>query len=49
MFLIGKNLWNKILPQEISYERFTELYKIALEEIDLNERIRAMIRQAIEQ
>lgn len=48
MFLIGKDLWNKILPREISYERFTELYKIALEEIDLNERIKSMIRSALE-
>ena len=47
MFLIGKNLWDKILPQGISYERFTELYKIALEEIDLNERIKTMIRGAL--
>lgn len=48
MFLIGKKLWDKILPLGISYERFTELYKIALEEIDLNTRIRLMIRKAIE-
>ncbi|MFR6141775.1 MAG: hypothetical protein ACLUJM_03430 [Finegoldia sp.] len=47
MFLIGKKLWNKILPKGISYERFTELYKIALEEIDLNERIKSMIRSAV--
>ncbi|WP_198142962.1 hypothetical protein [Sneathia sanguinegens] len=48
MFLIGKDLWNKILPKGIVYERFTELYKIALEEIDLNERIKSMIRSALE-
>lgn len=48
MFLIGKDLWNKILPNGIGYERFTELYKIALEEIDLNKRIKSMIRSALE-
>lgn len=48
MFLIGKDLWNKILPEGIPYERFTELYKVALEEIDLNERIKEMIRKAVE-
>lgn len=47
MFLIGKNLWEKILPEDISFERFTELYKFALEDIDLNKRIREMIRIAV--
>lgn len=48
MFLIGKKLWEKILPEDITYERFTELYKIALVEIDLNERIKVMIRRSLE-
>ncbi|QOQ80014.1 TdeIII family type II restriction endonuclease [Aerococcus urinaeequi] len=48
MFLIGKNLWDKILPNDISFEKFTELYQIAMEEIDLNERIKEMIRKGIE-
>lgn len=43
MFLIGKDLWNKILPKGISYKRFTELYKIALDEIDLNKRIKLLL------
>lgn len=43
MFLIGKNFWDIILPSGISYNRFTELYKTALEEIDLNSRIKIMI------
>lgn len=47
MFLIGSDLWNTILPDGISYKRFTELYKMALEEIDLNFRINGMIRKAI--
>lgn len=47
MFLIGKNFWNKILPNDISYERFTELYKLALEELDLNTRIKEMIKDAL--
>lgn len=48
MFLIGKKFWNTILPDGITYERFTELYKMALEELDLNSRIREMIRRTLE-
>lgn len=33
MFLIGKNLWKKILPNGISFEEFEEIYKEALEDI----------------
>lgn len=47
MFLIGKDFWNTILPDEIRYEKFTELYKMALEEIDLNSRIKEMIKKAV--
>lgn len=47
MFLIGKDFWNKILPQGIDYERFTELYKLALEELDLNSRINQMIKNTL--
>ena len=47
MFLIGKRFWNTILPDGISYERFTELYKMALEDLDLNTRINEMIRKTI--
>ena len=38
MFLIGKNLWKKILPNGISFEEFEEIYKEALEDIHLNDR-----------
>ena len=48
MFLIGKQFWNKILPEGINYERFTELYKLALEEIDLNSRINSMIKNTLD-
>lgn len=47
MFLIGKRFWNTILPEGITYERFTELYKMALEELDLNSRIKEMIRRTV--
>ncbi|WP_295068753.1 TdeIII family type II restriction endonuclease [Ruminococcus sp.] len=47
MFLIGKNFWNTILPDGIKYERFTEIYKEALEELDLNLRINEMIKKTI--
>jgi len=48
MFLIGKNFWNKILPVGISYEMFEEIYKEALEDIDLNARIHSMIDNCTE-
>jgi len=43
MFLIGKNFWSRVLPDEVSFDKFLELYKSALEEIDLNNRINSMI------
>lgn len=46
MFLIGKDFWEKILPEGISFETFTGLYKDALTEIDLNQRVRTMIDEA---
>ncbi len=48
MFLIGKKFWDTILPEEITYKRFTEIYRIALEELDLNLRIKEMIKKTIE-
>lgn len=47
MFLIGSALWNKILPEGISFDDFTEIYKEALEEIGLNSRINDMIRNCL--
>ncbi len=47
MFLIGKAFWNTILPTGITYERFTALYKTAMEELDLNARIKEMIRRTV--
>ncbi len=47
MFLIGKAFWNVILPEGINYERFTALYRAALEDIDLNQRIKTMIDRTV--
>lgn len=47
MFLIGKTFWSKILPDSISFEDFEQIYKEALEEIDLNHRIKLMIEDCI--
>lgn len=47
MFLIGSQFWNKILPEPITYEKFTQLYKEALEELDLNNQIKTMIEDTI--
>ena len=43
MFLIGKDFWNKILPESVPFDRFTVIYKAALNKIRLNEKINAMI------
>ncbi len=48
MFLIGRDFWDTILPEGTAYERFTELYKMALEEIDLNLRINEMIKKVLD-
>lgn len=47
MFLIGANFWERILPAGVSYAEFTEIYREALEEIDLNRRINEMIADCI--
>ena len=47
MFLIGKDFWNKILPEGIDFDEFTRIYKRALEELDLNKRINTMISDCI--
>lgn len=47
MFLIGSQFWNRILPEGITYDDFTEIYRDALEEIDLNKRMNDMISDCI--
>ena len=47
MFLIGSQFWNKILPDGIDFNEFAEIYREALEEIDLNRRINDMISYCI--
>ena len=47
MFLIGAKFWNKILPDGITFKDFCEIYRSALEEIDLNKHINNMISKCI--
>lgn len=47
MFLIGAAFWNKILPDGLSFEDFSKIYRSALEEIDLNKHITDMISKCI--
>ncbi|MBQ8976832.1 MAG: hypothetical protein IJ078_05385 [Succinivibrionaceae bacterium] len=49
MFLIGADFWNRILPDGITFTDFAEIYREALEEIDLNSRINRMISNCIEE
>lgn len=44
MFLIGARFWERILPAGVPFSAFTEIYREALEEIDLDRRIHEMIR-----
>lgn len=47
MFLIGSDLWNKILPDGMQFNEFIEIYEAALNEIDLNNRIKLMIKNSL--
>ncbi len=47
MFLIGAAFWDKILPDNISFDDFSEIYRLALEELDLNKHINEMISKCI--
>lgn len=47
MFLIGAAFWNKILPDGISFADFSEIYRVALCEIDLNRHINEMISKCL--
>ena len=47
MFLIGKDFWVKILPNGITFKDFEDIYKSALEKIDLNKHINEMIEDCI--
>lgn len=48
MFLIGSVFWNKILPNGIKFDDFTQIYAEALKEINLNQKINDMIKKCIE-
>ena len=47
MFLIGKDFWNMILPNNILFNEFEGIYKEALTEIELNEHIKNMIAKVL--
>lgn len=47
MFLIGSRFWERILPSEVTFNNFTEIYREALEEINLNNRINNIINEYI--
>lgn len=47
MILIGGVFWNKILPDGISFDDFSEIYRLALNEIDLNRHINDMISKCL--
>lgn len=47
MILIGAAFWNKILPNGITFDDFSEIYRMALSEIDLNRHINDMIGKCL--
>ena len=48
MFLIGSNFWNRILPDNIDFQTFEQIYHDALVELDLNRHINILIDKFIE-
>lgn len=46
MFLIGSEFWKKILPNEINFECFIEIYSECMKEIKLNKKLKALIKTA---
>lgn len=47
MFLIGAEFWEKILPENITFKDFTEIYASALDVLDLNKHINEMLKKCI--
>ena len=47
MFLIGSQFWNKILPDGVDFNRFCDLYKYALSELNFNEHIQRMLEDTV--
>jgi hypothetical protein len=43
LFLIGSNFWNKILPNDISFNDFKEIYREAMNEVNLNQRLNNIV------
>lgn len=43
MILIGKDFWNKILPNETSFEEFKEIYYNLFNELNFNEFLNNLI------
>ncbi|MCX7694236.1 MAG: TdeIII family type II restriction endonuclease [Caloramator sp.] len=47
MFLIGSKFWEKILPEGIKFTDFCKIYGDAMKEIDLNKRLKTMIKDCL--
>jgi len=47
MILVGKEFWEKILPSDITFEKFKELYFDACSEADLNEKMTTLISSVV--
>lgn len=48
MFKIGSQFWNDILPFNITFDSFVDIYKVALYELKLEEEMKELIRKAKE-
>lgn len=48
MFKIGSQFWNDILPFNITFDSFVDIYKDALYELNLEEEMKELIRKAKE-
>lgn len=47
MFLIGSKFWEKILPENLTFEDFIQIYKEALNEIDINDKVNNLMNSVI--
>ena len=47
MILVGKEFWEKILPDDVNFDRFKELYFEACSEVNLNQKMTELISSVI--
>lgn len=49
LLLIGKDFWNKILPNGVNFEKFVEIYNEIFEKLEINKKMQDLIDRIMEQ